>query len=42
VRARDLPTLTHPRMKTKLVQVCEVQAGSVSASIYDGMGDGAW
>jgi uncharacterized membrane protein YccF (DUF307 family) len=27
---------------TKLVQVCEVQAGSVSASVCDGLGNGAW
>jgi hypothetical protein len=29
-----------PSYKTKLVQVCEVQAGSVSASVYDGRGGG--
>jgi hypothetical protein len=31
-----------PSYETKLVQVCEFQAGSVSASFYDGLGNGAW
>jgi hypothetical protein len=40
-RARSSQIKT-PSYETKLVQVCEVHAGNVSASVYDGMGNGAW
>jgi hypothetical protein len=31
-----------PSYETKLVQICEVLSGSVNASVYDGLGNGAW
>jgi hypothetical protein len=31
-----------PSYETKLMQVCEVQAGNVSTSVCDGRGNGVW